>query len=89
MLYCYSPSVDAPSTGPQPQVHEHVAPLQAEVGQEFLDKLASGSKKNKAPTTDAGSSQAPPAKRPRTEILGGKEVGKRRYKGKTMPVSSG
>nr|XP_051190106.1 uncharacterized protein LOC127303406 [Lolium perenne] len=80
---------DAPSTGPQPQVHEHVAPLQAEVGQEFLDKLASGSKKNKAPTPDAGSSQAPPAKRPRTEILGGKEVGKRRYKKKTMPVSSG
>jgi hypothetical protein len=66
-----------------------VAPLQAEVGQEFLDKLASGSKKNKAPAPDAGSSQAPPAKRPRTEILGGKEVGKRRYKKKTMPVSSG
>jgi hypothetical protein len=66
-----------------------VVPLQAEVGQEFLDKLASESKKNKAPAPDAGSSQAPPAKRPRTEILGGKEVGKRRYNEKTMPVSSG
>ncbi|KAK1608131.1 hypothetical protein QYE76_031804 [Lolium multiflorum] len=41
---------DAPSAGPQPQVHEHVTPLQAEVGQEFLDKLTSRSKKNKAPT---------------------------------------
>nr|XP_051197201.1 pollen-specific leucine-rich repeat extensin-like protein 1 [Lolium perenne] len=80
---------DASSTGPQPQVHERVVPLQAEVGQEFLDKLASEGRKNKAPAPDAGSSQAPPAKRPRTEILGGKEVGKRRYKKKTMPVSSG
>nr|XP_051211966.1 uncharacterized protein LOC127329497 [Lolium perenne] len=80
---------DAPSTGPQPQVHEHVAPLQAEVGHEFPEKLNSQGKKNKAPAPDAGSSQAPPAKRSRTEVLGGKEVGKRRYKGKTMPVSSG
>ncbi|KAK1574562.1 hypothetical protein QYE76_017542 [Lolium multiflorum] len=70
-------------------VHEHVAPLQAEVGREFLEKLTSQGKKNKAPAPDAGSSQAPPAKRSRTEVLGGKEVGKRRYKGKMMPVSSG
>ncbi|KAK1630478.1 hypothetical protein QYE76_004793 [Lolium multiflorum] len=35
------------------EVHEHVAPLQDEVGQEFLDKLASGSKRNKAPAPDA------------------------------------
>jgi hypothetical protein len=88
-FYCYFPAVDISSAGPQSQVHEHVTPLQAEVGQEFLDKLTSRSKKNKAPSTDAGSSQAPPAKRPRTEVLGGKQVGKRRYKGKTMPVSSG
>nr|XP_051229800.1 uncharacterized protein LOC127347676 [Lolium perenne] len=80
---------DASSTGPQPQVHERMVPLQAEVGQEFLDKLASEGRKNKAPAPDAGSSQAPPAKRPRTEILGGKEVGKRRYKKRTTPVSSG
>ncbi|KAK1668408.1 hypothetical protein QYE76_056567 [Lolium multiflorum] len=65
------------------------SPPQAEVGQEFLDKLASGSKRNKAPAPDTGSSQAPPAKRSRTEVLGGKEVGKRRYKKRSMPVSSG
>jgi hypothetical protein len=88
-FYCYFPAVEVSSAGPQPQVHEHETPLQAEVGQEFLDKLTSGSKKNKAPATDAGSSQAPPAKRSRTEVLGGKQVGTRRYKGKTMPVSSG
>ncbi|KAK1698691.1 hypothetical protein QYE76_015388 [Lolium multiflorum] len=74
---------------PRAPVHEHVAPLQAEVGREFLEKLTSQGKKNKAPAPDAGSSQAPPAKRSRTEVLGGKEVGKRRYKGKMMPVSSG
>ncbi|KAK1626904.1 hypothetical protein QYE76_001219 [Lolium multiflorum] len=70
-------------------VHEHVTPLQAEVGQEFLDKLTGGSKKKKAPATDAGSSQPPPAKRFRTESFGGKQVGTRRYKGKQMPTSSG
>jgi hypothetical protein len=63
--------------------------LQAEVGREFLEKLVPQGKKNKAPAPDAGSSQAPPAKRFRTEVLGGKEAGRRRYKGKTMPVSSG
>ncbi|KAK1692635.1 hypothetical protein QYE76_009332 [Lolium multiflorum] len=75
--------------GPEPQVHEHVAPLQAEVGDEFLNKLMPQSKKNKAPSADAGPSQAPPAKRPRTEVLGGKQVGTKRYKHKKMPVSSG
>ncbi|KAK1605100.1 hypothetical protein QYE76_028773 [Lolium multiflorum] len=44
---------------------------------------------NKAPAPDAGSSQAPPAKRFRTEAFAGKVAGKRRYKGKMMPVSSG
>ncbi|KAK1612507.1 hypothetical protein QYE76_036180 [Lolium multiflorum] len=63
--------------------------LEAEVGHEFLEKLIPQGKKNKAPTPDAGSSQAPPVKRFRTEVLGGKETGKRRYQGKTMPVSSG
>ncbi|KAK1626674.1 hypothetical protein QYE76_000989 [Lolium multiflorum] len=67
------------------EVHEHVVPLHAEVGHEFLEKLIPQSKKNKAPAPDAGSSQAPPAKRFRTEVLGGKETGKRRYQGKTMP----
>ncbi|KAK1631708.1 hypothetical protein QYE76_006023 [Lolium multiflorum] len=74
---------------PEPSVHEHVTPLQAEVGQEFLDKLTVGGKKNKTPATDAGSSQAPPAKRFRTEPFAGKQVGTRRYKGKQMPTSSG
>nr|XP_051221364.1 uncharacterized protein LOC127339568 [Lolium perenne] len=62
--------------------------LEAEVGPEFLDKLVPQGKKNKAPAPDAGSSQAPPAKRFRTEVFAGKEAGRRRYKGKTMPVSS-
>ncbi|XP_071675516.1 uncharacterized protein [Lolium perenne] len=63
--------------------------LEAEVGPEFLDKLVPQGKKNKAPAPDASSSQAPPTKRFRTEVFGGKEAGRRRYKGKTMPVSSG
>jgi hypothetical protein len=66
-----------------------VAPLQAEVGREFLEKLTSQGKKNKAPAPEAGSSQGPPAKRSRTEVVGGKAVGKRRYQGKQMTVASG
>ncbi|KAK1646402.1 hypothetical protein QYE76_064207 [Lolium multiflorum] len=57
-----------------PPVHEHVAPLQAEAGQEFVDKLMAQGKKNKTPASDAGSSQPPPAKRFRTEPLAGKVV---------------
>ncbi|KAK1665766.1 hypothetical protein QYE76_053925 [Lolium multiflorum] len=53
---------DVPSANINPQVHEHVAPLQAEAGQEFVDKLMAQGKKNKTPASDAGSSQAPPAK---------------------------
>ncbi|KAK1616941.1 hypothetical protein QYE76_022458 [Lolium multiflorum] len=68
-------------------VHEHVAPLQAEAGQEFVDKLMAQGKKNKTPASDAGSSQAPPAKRFRTEPFAGKVAAMRRYKGK--PTSSG
>jgi hypothetical protein len=45
--------------------------------------------KNKAPASDAGSSQAPPSKRFRTEPLGEKEVGMRRYKRKQMPTATG
>ncbi|KAK1626901.1 hypothetical protein QYE76_001216 [Lolium multiflorum] len=52
-----SEAPDAASAGPKPQVHEHVAPLQAEVGHEFLEKLASQRKKNKATAPDAGNSQ--------------------------------
>ena len=64
-------------------------PLQAEVGQEILNKLTAGGKKNKAPATDAGTSQAPPVKHFRTEPFAGKVAGVRRYKGKQMPTSSG
>ncbi|KAK1686428.1 hypothetical protein QYE76_047276 [Lolium multiflorum] len=60
---------DVPSDNINPQVHEHVAPLQAEAGQEFVDKLMAQGKKNKTPASDAGSSQAPPAKHFRTEPL--------------------
>ncbi|KAK1694288.1 hypothetical protein QYE76_010985 [Lolium multiflorum] len=72
-----------------PQVHEHVAPLQAEAGQEFVDKLMAQGQKNKTPASDAGSSQAPPAKRFRTEAVAGKVVAMRRHKGKRMPTATG
>ncbi|KAK1695330.1 hypothetical protein QYE76_012027 [Lolium multiflorum] len=36
------------------EVHEHVAPLQAEAGQEFVDKLMAQGQKNKTPASDAG-----------------------------------
>ncbi|KAK1680635.1 hypothetical protein QYE76_041483 [Lolium multiflorum] len=70
-------------------VHEHVAPLQAEAGKEFVDKLMAQGQKNKTPASDAGSSQAPPAKRFRTEPLAGKVVAVRRHKGKQMPTATG
>ncbi|KAK1611581.1 hypothetical protein QYE76_035254 [Lolium multiflorum] len=43
----------------------------------------------KQPASDAGGSQAPPSKRFRTEPLGEKQVGMRRYGRKAMPTSSG
>ncbi|KAK1686670.1 hypothetical protein QYE76_047518 [Lolium multiflorum] len=55
---------------------------------EFVDKLVAQGQKNKQPASDAGSSQAPPSKRFRTEPLGEKEVGMRRYKRKQMPTAS-
>nr|XP_051209202.1 uncharacterized protein LOC127326372 [Lolium perenne] len=78
-------ALHARSAGTQPQVHEHVAPLDAEAGDEFVEKLAPHGKKNKAPAPDAGTSQSLPSKRFRTEVLAGKETSKRRYKGKQMP----
>ncbi|KAK1662142.1 hypothetical protein QYE76_050301 [Lolium multiflorum] len=54
---------DPPSASANPQVVEHAAPLQAEVGREFLDNLASCGRKNKAPASEAGPSEDPPAKR--------------------------
>ncbi|KAK1608457.1 hypothetical protein QYE76_032130 [Lolium multiflorum] len=67
---------------------DEVTVLEAEVGQEFLEKLASQGKKNKAPAPEAGSSHAPPAKRARQEI-GGKVVTTKRYRKHEMPVASG
>nr|XP_051190700.1 uncharacterized protein LOC127304029 [Lolium perenne] len=81
--------LDVPSANTNPQVHEHVPPLRAEAGQEFVEKLMAQGQKNKAPASDAGSSQAPPSKRFRTEPFAGKVAGVRRYKGKQMPTSSG
>ncbi|KAK1613072.1 hypothetical protein QYE76_036745 [Lolium multiflorum] len=71
------------------RIHEHVPPLRAEAGSEFVDKLMAQGQKNKRPSSDDGSSQAPPSKRFRTEPLGEKKVGMRRYGRKQMPTASG
>ncbi|KAK1604481.1 hypothetical protein QYE76_028154 [Lolium multiflorum] len=71
------------------EVLEHTTPLEAEAGSEFLEKLASRGRKNKAPAAEAGSSQARPAKRSHQEIIGGKEVTSKHYRKRKMPVSSG
>ena len=47
--------VDLRPAGTNPEVVEHVAPLSAVVGQEFLDNLASRGRKNKTPASEAGS----------------------------------
>ncbi|KAK1631851.1 hypothetical protein QYE76_006166 [Lolium multiflorum] len=80
---------DIPSDSNNPQVHEHVPPLQAEVGDEFLDNLMAEGQKSDPPAADAGPSHAPSGKRPRTEVIGGKQVGTKRYKQRRMPMSSG
>nr|XP_051190671.1 uncharacterized protein LOC127303998 [Lolium perenne] len=79
---------NAPSASTNPQVMDHATPLQAEVGREFLEKLASQGK-NKAPAPEAGPSDAPPAKRSRQEVVGGKRVSKKQYRRREMPVASG
>ncbi|KAK1649114.1 hypothetical protein QYE76_066919 [Lolium multiflorum] len=73
---------DAPSASTNPLVLERVVPLQAEVGPEFIDKLTGRGQKHKAPEPEAGSSHAPPAKRP-------KKPSKRQYKRREMPVAEG
>jgi hypothetical protein len=70
-------------------VVEHATPLEAVVGQEFLDKLATRGQKKKAPAPEAGASEAPPPKRPRTETVAGKVVTSKSYRKREMPVSSG
>jgi hypothetical protein len=54
LIYCFS--VDVPSGSAAPQVVEHATLLEAEVGEEFLDKLASRGRKHKAPASEAGTS---------------------------------
>ncbi|KAK1558129.1 hypothetical protein QYE76_008306 [Lolium multiflorum] len=71
------------------EIHERVPPLRAEAGSEFVDKLMAQGQKNKQPASTAGSSHAPPSKRFRTEPVGEKEVGVRRYGRKAMPTASG
>ncbi|KAK1647654.1 hypothetical protein QYE76_065459 [Lolium multiflorum] len=78
----HTPRPDAPSASANPQVLERVVPLQAEVGQEFLDKLTTRGQKHKAPEPEAGSSQAPPAKRPKKPSV-------RQYRKREMPVANG
>jgi hypothetical protein len=84
-----------------PQVVEHAAPLAAEVGQEFLDALAKKGRKDKGPAEDAGTNattrvrkapapeagtgQAPPAKRQK-KTGSGPGGRKRRHE---IPVASG
>ncbi|KAK1603170.1 hypothetical protein QYE76_018782 [Lolium multiflorum] len=65
---------------------DEVTVLEAEVGQEFLDKLTSRGQKNKAPAPETGTSHAPPAKRARLEI-GGKLVTTKRYRKKEMLIT--
>ncbi|XP_071682655.1 uncharacterized protein [Lolium perenne] len=80
---------DLPSASAKPPIVEHATPLEAMVGQEFLDKLATRGQKKKAPAPEAGTSDAPPSKRSRKEIVAGKEVTSKRYRKREMPVSSG
>ncbi|KAK1614143.1 hypothetical protein QYE76_019660 [Lolium multiflorum] len=80
---------DLPSASANPPIVEHATPLEAVVGQEFLDKLATRGQKKKAPAPEAGTSDAPPPKRSRTETVAGKVVTSKRYRKREMPVSSG
>nr|XP_051211394.1 uncharacterized protein LOC127328868 [Lolium perenne] len=84
----HTPRPDVPSASANPQVVERATPLQAETGDEFIEKLTSQGRKNKAPTPEAGSSGVPPAKRSRMEI-GGKKVTSKHYRKREMPVASG
>ncbi|KAK1604939.1 hypothetical protein QYE76_028612 [Lolium multiflorum] len=59
------------------EVVERAVLIQAEVGHEFLEKLTSQDKKKKAPAPEAGPSDAPPAKRPRQEVVGGRIISKK------------
>nr|XP_051212020.1 actin cytoskeleton-regulatory complex protein pan1-like [Lolium perenne] len=80
---------DLPSASANPPVVEHATPLEAMVGQEFLEKLDTRGQKKKAPAPEAGTCDAPPAKRSRKEVVTGKQVTTKRYRKREMPVASG
>ncbi|KAK1601415.1 hypothetical protein QYE76_037272 [Lolium multiflorum] len=89
MGHTHTSRPDAPSASANPQVVERAVPLQAEVGRVFLEKLSSRGQKKKAPAPEAGSSEAPPAKRSRKEVFGGREATAKHYRKREMPVASG
>jgi hypothetical protein len=60
--------------------------VSAEVGQEFLDNLASQGRKNKTPAFEAGPSEDPPTKRSKKDDSSKPYTKKRRYK---MLVATG
>jgi hypothetical protein len=71
--------IDLRPASTNPAVVERAVPLQAEVGQEFLDSLAAQGRKNKAPAYGAGPSEDPPAKRSK-KGHGGKPYTTKRYR---------
>jgi hypothetical protein len=87
------------SADQNPQVHEHVTSLVAEVGPEFGRPQAPGVRK--APTSDAGPSEAPRVRKTPASDAGSREApaSKRHKKGSAgppgrkrkhdIPVSSG
>jgi hypothetical protein len=79
--------VDLRPAGTNPEVVEHAIPVSAVVGQEFLDNLACRGRKNKAPASEAGPSEDPPAKRSKKGD-GGKPYTTKRYR-RQMSVASG
>ncbi|KAK1664477.1 hypothetical protein QYE76_052636 [Lolium multiflorum] len=59
-------STNVPSANINPQVHEHVAPLQAEAGQEFVDKLMAWARRTKPRPTPARAKLLHPSASDRT-----------------------
>lgn len=76
------------SVDENPQVLEHVTPLAAEVGPEFERAQASGAQKDKAPATDAGTSEAPRVRKTPASDAGSGEArpSKRQKKGSSGPL---
>nr|XP_051211344.1 uncharacterized protein LOC127328811 [Lolium perenne] len=58
-----------------------------QMGRTHTPHPGSEGRKNKAPATEAGSSHAPPAKRSRQEVVGGRKVTAKHHR--KMPVASG